>query len=68
MNNYIDCAINGDANYRNEGNTPKAALGLKAAPPPTAQTSLRRRQEANAERMRTRWQGGGWRKTAVGWL
>ncbi|MDR1147681.1 MAG: hypothetical protein LBK66_03535 [Spirochaetaceae bacterium] len=31
---------------------------MNAAPPPTAQTSLRRRQDANAERMRTHWQAG----------
>jgi hypothetical protein len=34
MSNETDCAINGDANYRIEGKSTKAAIGVNASPPP----------------------------------
>jgi hypothetical protein len=46
---------NGMVNERHfqiEGKTLKSAINLNAFPPPTAQTSLRWRQDASAERMR----------------
>ncbi|MDR1149325.1 MAG: hypothetical protein LBK66_11910 [Spirochaetaceae bacterium] len=40
-----------DTNYQSGGKAPTAVIEVNAAPPPTAQTSLRWRQDANAERM-----------------